>query len=107
VCADLAANTLGWQWVAGCGADAAPFFRIFNPTTQGLKFDPDGAYIRCWVPELARVPTQWIHHPWDAPPEVLAAAEVVLGKHYPVRIVDHEIARRAALNALAAVKIST
>jgi deoxyribodipyrimidine photo-lyase len=107
VCADLAANTLGWQWVAGCGADAAPFFRIFNPTTQGLKFDPDGTYIRRWVPELARLPADWIHHPWDAPREVLAAAEVTLGKDYPERIIDHDFARRAALNALAAVKIST
>jgi deoxyribodipyrimidine photo-lyase len=107
VCADLAANTLGWQWVAGCGADAAPFFRIFNPTTQGLKFDPDGTYIRRWVPELARLPADWIHQPWDAPREVLATAGVTLGQHYPERIIDHEIARRAALNALAAVKIST
>jgi deoxyribodipyrimidine photo-lyase len=107
VCADLAANTLGWQWVAGCGADAAPFFRIFNPTTQGLKFDPDGTYIRRWVPELAPLPAEWIHRPWDAPPEVLAAARITLGKQYPERIIDHEIARRAALNALAAVKTST
>jgi deoxyribodipyrimidine photo-lyase len=107
VCADLAANTLGWQWVAGCGADAAPFFRIFNPTTQGLKFDPDGTYIRRWVPELAPLPAEWIHRPWDAPHEVLAAARITLGKQYPERIIDHEIARRAALNALAAVKTST
>jgi deoxyribodipyrimidine photo-lyase len=102
--ADLASNTLGWQWVAGCGADAAPFFRIFNPTGQAAKFDPDGEYIRRWVPELARLPNAWIHQPWAAPAEVLEAAGVSLGEHYPHRIVDHDRARRAALDALAAIK---
>ena len=66
--ADLASNTLGWQWVAGCGADAAPYFRIFNPTTQATRFDPQGTYVRVWVPELARLPSEWIHQPWAAPP---------------------------------------
>ncbi len=66
--ADLANNTLGWQWTAGCGADAAPFFRVFNPVSQGEKFDPDGHYVRRWVPELARLPAAWIHRPWEAPP---------------------------------------
>jgi deoxyribodipyrimidine photo-lyase len=107
VCADLAANTLGWQWVAGCGADAAPFFRIFNPTTQGTKFDPEGTYVRRWVPELAHLPAEWIHQPWAAPAPVLTAAHVILGKDYPERIVEHEFARRAALNALSTVKTVT
>ncbi len=81
--ADLANNTLGWQWTAGCGADAAPFFRIFNPVSQGEKFDPEGSYVRRWVPELARLPAAWIHQPWEAPPAVLAAAGVELGRTYP------------------------
>ena len=70
--ADLASNTLGWQWVAGCGADAAPFFRIFNPTSQGMKFDPDGSYVRRWIPELAKLPNEWIHRPHDAPAPILS-----------------------------------
>jgi deoxyribodipyrimidine photo-lyase len=103
--ADLASNTLGWQWVAGCGADAAPFFRIFNPVAQGMKFDPRGDYVRRWVPELARIPDEWIHHPWAAPETVRAAAGVVLGEHYPWPLVDHDIARREALQALTATKL--
>ena len=95
--ADLANNTLGWQWVAGCGADASPFFRIFNPTTQGMKFDPDGVYIRTWVPELAGLPSRWIHQPWDAPPPVLTEAHVRLGETYPYPVVDHKAARTQAL----------
>jgi deoxyribodipyrimidine photo-lyase len=102
--ADLASNSLGWQWVAGCGADAAPFFRIFNPTTQGTKFDPEGTYVRRWVPELARLPNDWIHRPWAAPATILEAAGVTLGVQYPHRLVDHELARQEALTALAAVK---
>jgi deoxyribodipyrimidine photo-lyase len=102
--ADLASNTLGWQWVAGSGADAAPFFRIFNPMTQGAKFDPDGAYVRRWVPELAALPDEFIHQPWTAPPAVLAASGVTLGGNYPARLVDHESARLEALQALAAIK---
>ncbi len=102
--ADLAANTLGWQWVAGCGADAAPFFRIFNPTTQALKFDPGGDYVRRWVPEIAGLPNEWLHRPWEAPPRVLEAAGVTLGSSYPQRCVDHETARRGALAALATLK---
>jgi deoxyribodipyrimidine photo-lyase len=102
--ADLASNTLGWQWVAGCGADAAPYFRIFNPTTQATRFDPQGTYIREWVPELARLPSCWRHEPWAAPPEVLAAAGVRLGTTYPQRLVDHETARALALAALATLK---
>ena len=63
--ADLANNTLGWQWTAGCGADAAPYFRIFNPVSQGEKFDPEGVYVRRWIPELGDLPTKWIHKPWE------------------------------------------
>ena len=91
--ADLANNTMGWQWSAGCGADAAPYFRIFNPVTQGEKFDPDGHYVRRWVPELANVPNQWIHRPWEAPAPLLS-------KNYPRPIVEHAAARKRALAAL-------
>jgi len=97
--ADLANNTLGWQWTAGCGADAAPFFRIFNPVSQGDKFDPEGAYVRRWVPELARLPSTWIHHPWQAPPTALAAAGIELGRTYPRPIVSHLVSRELALEA--------
>jgi deoxyribodipyrimidine photo-lyase len=96
--ADLANNTMGWQWSAGCGADAAPYFRIFNPVIQGERFDPDGDYVRRWVPELAPVPNQWIHRPWEA-------AGVVLGKTYPRPIVEHAAARKRALAALGAVHL--
>lgn len=102
--ADLASNTLGWQWTAGCGADAAPYFRIFNPVGQGEKFDPDGTYIRTWVPELAGLPAPYIHRPWEAPAGVLAMAGVNLGKNYPRPIVDHDLARKRALEALATLK---
>jgi deoxyribodipyrimidine photo-lyase len=102
--ADLASNTLGWQWVAGCGADAAPFFRIFNPTTQGTKFDPTGDYVRRWVPEIAGLPDEWLHCPWEAPSQVLDAAGVTLGRTYPHPLVDHGVARQAALEALDQIK---
>ena len=102
--ADLANNTLGWQWVAGCGADAAPYFRIFNPVSQGEKFDPNGNYVRRWVPELSRLPAEWIHKPWEAPTNVLAEAGVKLGMTYPEPIVDHHTARIRALAALAKLK---
>jgi deoxyribodipyrimidine photo-lyase len=97
--ADLASNTLGWQWAAGCGADAAPYFRIFHPVLQARRFDPDGAYVRRWVPELAKLPTPHLHAPWEAPGELLAAAGVRLGATYPVPLVDHAQARSAALAA--------
>jgi deoxyribodipyrimidine photo-lyase len=97
--ADLANNTLNWQWVAGCGADAAPFFRIFNPVLQGEKFDAAGEYIRQWVPELAPLPARWIHAPWRAPKETLAEAGIRLGETYPKPMVDHDEARDRALNA--------
>ncbi|HEX4036611.1 MAG TPA: deoxyribodipyrimidine photo-lyase [Acidobacteriaceae bacterium] len=102
--ADLANNTIGWQWVAGCGVDAAPYFRIFNPVLQGQKFDPNGDYIRRWVPELRGLPSGWIHRPWAAPPLLLATAGVSPGKTYPLPLVDHSQARSAALSALAQMK---
>ena len=98
--ADPANNAASWQWVAGAGADAQPFFRIYNPMEQGRKFDPDGAYVRRWVPELAKLPTEHLHEPWSAPPEILARAGVRLGDTYPKPIVDHRIARERALAAL-------
>lgn len=104
--ADLANNTMGWQWVAGCGVDAAPYFRVFNPVLQGEKFDPDGAYVREWVPELRALPTEWIHKPWQAPPLVLAAAKIALGDTYSLPIVDHAEARAGALRAFEEMKVS-
>ena len=101
--ADLANNTLGWQWAAGCGADAAPYFRIFNPVLQGQKFDPTGVYVRRWVPELALMPDRWIHSPWLAPADQLAKAEVRLGKNYPRPLVDHAAARARALAAFSSL----
>lgn len=95
---DWAQNNAGWQWSAGSGVDAQPYFRIFNPVTQGQKFDPEGSYVRRWVPELARVPARYIHAPWLAPPEVLAAAGLRLGRDYPTPIVDHAFARQRFLD---------
>lgn len=103
--ADLASNTLGWQWTAGCGADAAPYFRIFNPITQGEKFDPQGEYIRRWVPELEKLPKKWIYQPWAAPAEVLAEANVTLGENYPEPIVNHPTARQEALDAYDEIRV--
>ncbi len=102
--ADLAQNTLGWQWTAGCGADAAPFFRVFNPTSQGAKFDPQGDYVRKWCPELARLPDKWLHQPHAAPPEILRLAGVEPGHNYPHPIVNHTIAREVALDAYVRIK---
>ncbi|WP_269713468.1 cryptochrome/photolyase family protein [Caulobacter sp. NIBR2454] len=102
--ADMANNVNNWQWVAGCGADASPFFRIFNPIAQGEKFDAEGDYIRRWVPELAGLPAKYIHAPWNAPKAVLDKAGVRLGETYPTCIVEHDAARRRALDAYQAVK---
>lgn len=99
--ADPASNPGNWQWVAGCGLDAAPYFRIFNPVAQGRRFDPDGAYVRRWIPALARLPAAFVHDPASAPPAVLAAAGVRLGSDYPAPIVDLALSRRRALDALA------
>jgi deoxyribodipyrimidine photo-lyase len=97
--ADPAANAASWQWVAGSGADAAPFFRIFNPFSQGQKFDPNGEYVKKYVPELAKLPRKYIHTPWEAPKHILAQAGVKLGETYPKPIVDHKPAREMALAA--------
>lgn len=97
--ADLASNSASWQWVAGCGADAAPYFRIFNPVTQGQKFDADGTYTRRFVPELAKMPDKYLFNPWDAPKEILQYAGVALGETYPLPIVDLKRSRERALAA--------
>ncbi len=102
--ADVASNPANWQWVAGSGADASPFFRIFNPMTQGQKFDPKGDYVRRWVPELTALPDKYIHSPWTAPDNVLNTAEIKLGEHYPNPIVDHKTARLRALEAYKSLK---
>ncbi|MBB5572358.1 deoxyribodipyrimidine photolyase [Rhizobium paranaense] len=102
--ADPAANTANWQWVAGSGADASPFFRIFNPVLQGEKFDPDGGYIRTFVPELAALDSKYIHRPFEAPDTVLKRAGIELGRDFPRPIVDHTAARQRALDAHASLK---
>ena len=102
--ADLANNAAGWQWVAGSGADAAPYFRIFNPVTQGQKFDPNGDYVRKWVPELKELPKKVIHSPWTADRDTLSRAGVVLGQDYPRPIVDHAEARKRALAEFEKIK---
>jgi deoxyribodipyrimidine photo-lyase len=102
--ADAGSNPANWQWVAGSGADAAPYFRIFNPVLQGEKFDPDGAYVRRWVPELANLPNHLIQQPWRAGSLELASMGVELGKTYPAPIVDHRLARQRALAAYAKIR---
>ena len=103
--ADLANNSASWQWVAGCGADAAPYFRIFNPVMQGHKFDPDGRYIRRWIPELCGRPPRHLYSPWTAPAEELAAADIVLGETYPAPMVDLKGSREAALAAFRSLAV--
>jgi len=102
--ADLASNTFGWQWVSGCGVDAAPYFRIFNPELQSKRFDPQGEYIKKWIPELASLPTKWIHCPEDAPGNVLEEADITLGKTYPKPIVNHAMAKIDALTAFKSIQ---
>jgi deoxyribodipyrimidine photo-lyase len=102
--ADLANNSASWQWVAGCGADAAPYFRIFNPITQSQKFDPQGAYIKTYCPELARLPDQYVHAPWQASPLILQAAGLTLGQNYPEPMLDLAATRQQALAALESTK---
>lgn len=104
--ADLANNAASWQWVAGCGADAAPYFRIFNPISQGEKFDPEGDYVREFVPEIAKLPKKYIHAPWTAPEAVLDECGVTLGNSYPNPIVNHAEARRRALEGYDKIKKS-
>lgn len=100
---DIAANNGGWQWTAGTGTDAAPYFRIFNPILQGKKFDPDGAYVRRWLPQLQAVPTKFIHAPWEMPPPVQRRYGCVIGTDYPPPIIDHRFARQRTLAAYKAV----
>ncbi|WP_419909156.1 cryptochrome/photolyase family protein [Hoeflea sp.] len=102
--ADLANNSAGWQWIAGCGADAAPYFRIFNPVTQGQRFDPDGVYTRRFVPEIAALPDQYLFNPWEAPEAVLRDAGVRLGETYPAPIVNLKASRERALAAFQSMK---
>jgi deoxyribodipyrimidine photo-lyase len=94
---DIANNPASWQWVAGSGLDAAPYFRIFNPVTQGERFDVSGDYVRRWVPEIAALPDKWIHHGAAAPKEILRDSEVVPGSSYPVPLVDLKQSRERAL----------
>ncbi|MGE0408504.1 MAG: deoxyribodipyrimidine photo-lyase [Amphiplicatus sp.] len=104
--ADPANNPANWQWVAGAGADAAPYFRIFNPVAQGEKFDPEGDYVRRYAPELAKLSAEHIHKPWAAPADRLKAAGVVLGADYPAPLTDHAFARKRALEAFDSIKKS-
>jgi deoxyribodipyrimidine photo-lyase len=104
--ADLASNTLGWQWAGGCGADAAPYFRIFNPITQSEKFDSEGDYIRKYVPELRKLESPHIHAPWEAPPHVLESAGIELGRDYPEPLIEHKAGRERALKAFESIKKS-
>ncbi|HYN48515.1 MAG TPA: deoxyribodipyrimidine photo-lyase [Candidatus Nanopelagicales bacterium] len=101
---DVASNNGGWQWTAGTGTDAAPYFRVFNPASQGRRFDPEGAYVRRWVPELERVPVGHVHEPWTMPPDVQDAAGCVIGRDYAAPLVDHAFARDRALAAYAAAR---
>ena len=102
--ADLASNSAGWQWVAGSGTDAAPYFRIFNPVIQGKRFDSVGEYVRRYVPELEHVPDRFLHCPWEAPTAILSAAGVELGVNYPHPIVSLKVSRERALEALESIK---
>ncbi len=102
--ADLASNAANWQWVAGCGADAAPYFRIFNPVLQSRKFDADGDYVRHFVPQLARLDRHHVHAPWEAPPDVLSKAGVILGQTYPTPVIDLRAGRARALDAYAQIR---
>ena len=96
---DQPSNNGGWQWSASTGTDAQPYFRVFNPTTQGEKFDPDGRFIRQWIPELAKVPDKYIHAPHTLPTALQEELGVVIGRDYPAPIVDHQEARERAIRA--------
>jgi len=96
---------LGWQWTTGCGADAAPYFRIFNPVSQRERFDPEGNYVRRWIPELVDLPNKWIHKPWQASTKELTAASIDLGNAFPRPILDHGDARSRALADFQRIKM--
>jgi len=102
--ADIANNTASWQWASGCGADAAPYFRIFNPIIQGEKFDKEGAYIKKWLPELSKLPSKFINKPWEADPMTLELAGITLGRTYPYPVVDHKQARQLALDSYQVIR---
>ena len=95
---DWAQNNAGWQWSAGCGCDAQPYFRVFNPMLQGKKFDPNGDYVRQYVPELNKLPSKYIHSPWEAPKAILEQSDIELGDTYPKPLVDHAFARKRFLS---------
>jgi deoxyribodipyrimidine photo-lyase len=101
---DAAANNGGWQWTAGVGTDAAPYFRVFNPVLQARRFDPDGIYVRRWLPELAQVPASYLSAPWTMPESVQRSAGCLIGRDYPPPIVDHHMARQRALTAFRAAQ---
>ena len=103
--ADLANNSASWQWVVGCGADAAPYFRIFNPVTQGEKFDSEGHYVRKFVPELEKIPLKYLFSPWEAPQSILDHFDIRLGETYPKPIIDLKQSRLDALEAFSSLKI--
>ena len=102
--ADLANNSMGWQWIAGCGVDAAPYFRVFNPVLQGKKFDPQGSYTRHFVPELEKLPEKYLFSPWEAPESILREASVILGETYPRPLVDLKRSRVRALEAYTSIR---
>jgi deoxyribodipyrimidine photo-lyase len=102
--ADTASNSAGWQWVAGSGADAAPYFRIFNPILQGEKFDKEGEYVKKYCPELGKLGKKFLHKPWEATPQELLQANIELGTDYPHPIVDLKVSRHRALDAYASIK---
>ena len=104
--ADLASNSASWQWVAGSGADAAPYFRIFNPVIQGQKFDPKGDYVRRWVPEIAALPDRFLHAPWTCPDLERHSSGIMLGETYPEPMIDHAMARQRALESYEKVKVA-
>ena len=104
--ADIANNSASWQWVSGCGVDAAPYFRAFNPVLQGEKFDPEGEYVRHWIPELKNLPNEVVHQPWKASPQILKTADVELGATYPKPIVDHDKARKIALEVFRELSVN-
>ena len=104
--ADLGSNSAGWQWIAGCGADAAPYFRVFNPLTQGLKFDAEGFYVKKYIPELGNIPFNQVHMPWELTLDEQKKYKCLIGKDYPKPIVDLSISRNKALDAFSSLKLN-